>query len=931
MKPTHTVRTLPTLLTLFLVASPGAAQESARIIGRVLHAQTAQPIVGAQVAVDGGALGGALTDLDGRFVTPPVPVGTVTVTVNMIGYHTKTVTDVEIAGDRPTVIDFTMTEATLELEGITISARRERGSQAFLLDERRTSAFLVDAVGSTEISRRPDSDAAEVARRLSGVTVSEGKYVFVRGLGERYSQTTLNGSSLPSPEPEREVVPLDLFPSGFLQSLRTQKSYTPDLPADFSGGSVKIETKDFPSETVLRFGVGSSANTNSQFRSGYLSYAGGGRDWIGIDDGTRSQPQALEKALGPIDSGERLPANAGQIITLGETLRSYGQGFNPSSGATPVNRSLNASIGGRTDLFDEGELGYFIAGTYGDNYTLRENEQERKWRSSGFDPQIPENLRTPNVDYNFTRGTRNVTWGGIGNITFKFNPEQKLSLRTTASLSADDEARSYIGENQEDIGGVVRSERLRFVSRLMLWSQLSGEHAIAGSRLEWRATGARATRDEPLMREAVYLEDDGEFFLLPIGESGRYFWSDMSDRDVSFALDWQLPLDFLGDRASLKIGGEGRERSRDFAARRLNWNFLGTTVTDLDAALANARIVSNARRRGEFALRDIVEPGDLYDATDRRFAGYGLLDFSAGRLQAVLGARVEAYELGLRSRGDTLAGIDQLDIAPSVNLVFAARDDFRIRAAGSRTVDRPEFREMAPFQFTEATSLRQLFGNPDLVPASITSADLRFDWFPGPGEMLSVGGFTKRMTDPVEQVFIAAASTAYSFQNAKDATVLGIEMEGRLRLDRIAEALLPYSVQANYSLITSEVEVREGAGGFNPTNLTRPLEGQAAYVLNAGVNYGGGRVEWGLFLNRFGDRLTAAGGDGVPDLFEKARSQVDATFGFPLPTGAAAKFKATNLLDAGYRFEQEANGIVQVQRLYTTGRTFSVGLSWELR
>ena len=931
MKPTHTVRTLPTLLTLFLVASPGAAQESARIIGRVLHAQTAQPIVGAQVAVDGGALGGALTDLDGRFVTPPVPVGTVTVTVNMIGYHTKTVTDVEIAGDRPTVIDFTMTEATLELEGITISARRERGSQAFLLDERRTSAFLVDAVGSTEISRRPDSDAAEVARRLSGVTVSEGKYVFVRGLGERYSQTTLNGSSLPSPEPEREVVPLDLFPSGFLQSLRTQKSYTPDLPADFSGGSVKIETKDFPSETVLRFGVGSSANTNSQFRSGYLSYAGGGRDWIGIDDGTRSQPQALEEALGPIDSGERLPANAGQIITLGETLRSYGQGFNPSSGATPVNRSLNASIGGRTDLFDEGELGYFIAGTYGDNYTLRENEQERKWRSSGFDPQIPENLRTPNVDYNFTRGTRNVTWGGIGNITFKFNPEQKLSLRTTASLSADDEARSYIGENQEDIGGVVRSERLRFVSRLMLWSQLSGEHAIAGSRLEWRATGARATRDEPLMREAVYLEDDGEFFLLPIGESGRYFWSDMSDRDISFALDWQLPLDFLGDRASLKIGGEGRERSRDFAARRLNWNFLGTTVTDLDAALANARIVSNARRRGEFALRDIVEPGDLYDATDLRFAGYGLLDFSAGRLQAVLGARVEAYELGLRSRGDTLAGIDQLDIAPSVNLVFAARDDFRIRAAGSRTVDRPEFREMAPFQFTEATSLRQLFGNPDLVPASITSADLRFDWFPGPGEMLSVGGFTKRMTDPVEQVFIAAASTAYSFQNAKDATVLGIEMEGRLRLDRIAEALLPYSVQANYSLITSEVEVREGAGGFNPTNLTRPLEGQAAYVLNAGVNYGDGRVEWGLFLNRFGDRLTAAGGDGVPDLFEKARSQVDATFGFPLPTGAAAKFKATNLLDAGYRFEQEANGIVQVQRLYTTGRTFSVGLSWELR
>ena len=928
---------LSLLLLPLIPAPPAAAQngaEPSRLIGYVKDASTGRPLASAQVAVNGGDGGVSLTDLDGRYVVDGVPSGTVSVTVTLIGYATKTVTDVEVAHGRVTSLDLTMDSQAIEVMGVTVTAQRERGSQAFLLDERRTSTSMVEAVGSVEIGRRPDSDAAEIAKRLTGVTVSEGKYVFVRGLGERYSQTSLNGSSLPSPEPEREVVPLDLFPSGFLQSLRTQKSYTPDLPADFSGGSVRIETKDFPNERVIRVGMGTSVNTASQFNDGFLSYAGGGLDWTGFDDGTRGQPSTLREILGDVDSGERLPSDPGQLIAIANALKESGAVFVPGNGDTPLNRDFNASIGGRTDLFEDGELGYFVAGNYGDNYAIRNGELERKWRVSAFNPEVRDDLRTPNVDYEFTRGTRTVNWGGIANLTVKINPEQKVSLRTTASLSADDEARSYIGDNREDIGGTVRSDRLRFVSRLMLWSQLSGEHAVVGdSRLEWRATVARAQRDEPLLRESVYLEDDGEFFLHPIGESGRYFWSDMVDRDMSVALDWTVPVAFLGDDAFVKVGGEARTRSRDFAARRLNWDFIGSTIRDLDSALREATIVTNARRRGEFAIEDVVEPGDLYDAGDSRGAGYLLLDVPVTEwFQAIVGARVESYDLGLNSRGNALQEIEQLDVAPSVNLIVTPREDFKVRVAGSRTVDRPEFREMAPFQFTEATSLRQLYGNPELVPASITSGDFRVDWFPGPGEMLSAGAFYKSMTDPIEQVFIAAASTAYSFQNAKDASVFGLELEARVGLERILQSLAAFSLQTNYSLIHSEVEVRSGVGGFNPTNPTRPLEGQAAYVLNAGINYADeAGIEAGVFLNRFGDRLTAAGGSGIPDLFEKARNQFDVVFGLPLPRGATAKLKGTNLLDADYLFEQEANGITQVQRVYRTGRTFSVGLSWEFR
>jgi TonB-dependent receptor len=382
----------------------------------------------------------------------------------------------------------------------------------------------------------------------------------------------------------------------------------------------------------------------------------------------------------------------------------------------------------------------------------------------------------------------------------------------------------------------------------------------------------------------------------------------------------------------VKVGGAYRNRSRDFAARRLNWRFLGNTVQDLDQALSTATIVDQVRNPGEFAIDEVVEPGDLYGATDERMGGYGQLTVPFGNLEAIAGLRVESYSLGLDSRGSTLQDVSQVDLAPSLNLIFKPRADVRFRGAISQTVDRPEFRELAPFQFTEATSLRQLYGNPELIPATILNTDLRADWFPQPGEIISIGGFYKRLENPIEQVFLAAASDAYSFQNAERAEIRGIELDVQLSLARLANMLDGLSMQTNYSWINSQVTVRQGTGGFEPTNLDRPLEGQASYVLNAGLNYATfSGLEAGVFFNRFGKRLTAAGGSGIPDLYEKPRNSLDASFGFPIPTasGARVKISGSNLLDSEYRFEQSANGITQVQQLYTVGRTFSVGLSWE--
>lgn len=949
-------------LAVFLLAllplSLAAQEITGRIIGRVVVAGTARAVTGAQVFVNDG-VAGTLSDLNGRYVLTGVPVGAVDVTVQALGYGTKTVTGVRVAADEVTSVDITVEETAVEIEGITVSAEREEGSTAALLDQRRTATAMVEAVGAEEISRRPDSDAADVAQRMTGVTVTEGKYVFVRGLGERYSQTSLNGSALPSPEPEREVVPLDLFPSGFLESLSAQKSYTPDLPADFSGGAVQIRTKDFPSRFTMRLGVGTSFNTVSHFQDDFLGYPGGGSDFLGIDDGSREQPAIARELMGDVLSGQRLPSDPAQRIAIGQGYQDLGTSspFAPLPGTTPWNRSFDLSIGGRSDAGRDGEIGYFLAGTYSDDYTLRGgncldssgaddnlirpsgslrtatcDEYERKWRASAFQ-EATAPFETPNVDYGFQRGIRTVSWGTIGNFTWKPNPDQKLSLRTTVNLSTDDEARVYAGNNEEDIGGLVQAERSRWVERLMLWAQLSGEHSLfLDSRLDWRMTGARANRNEPLMRESLYLQDpvNEQFFLLDFTESARYFDSELIDDDMSAEVDWSFPFGFLGRDASVKVGGAYRSRDREFGARRLNWRFLGSTIQDLDSALESADIVASGPGTGEFAISEVVEPGDLYMAEDERIAGYVMVDLPiTSRLQAIVGARVEDYALDISSRGDELQDATHTDVSPSLNLIFSARENLKLRASASRTLDRPEFRELAPFQFTEATSLRQLFGNPDLGAATIFSGDLRADWFPRAGEMISIGGFYKDMQDPIEQVYVAAASSAYSFQNAKEAQVFGVEVDVQLGLDRLTRYLEGFSFQGNYSWIESEVEVIPG-GIFVPTETNRALEGQAPYVVNLGLNWSDfGGFEAGLFYNRFGPRITAAGGSGIPDIEEQPRNMLDATVGLPLPGGVKARIKASNLLDAEYLFTQSLNGITRTQRRYVVGRTFSVGLSWE--
>ncbi|NIP58980.1 MAG: TonB-dependent receptor, partial [Gemmatimonadetes bacterium] len=729
-----------------------------------------------------------------------------------------------------------------------------------------------------------------------------------------------------------------LFPSGFLESLTLQKTYTPDRPADFSGGSVEIDTKDYPDRFTAKVSAGSSLNTQSTLADGFLSYTGGRLDFLGIDDGSRDLPGMVKSELGGL-GGSRLPTGDPVMVErIGESfLGGDLANFAPRTGTGPGNLNWGFSLGNRTELFGN-DFGFLVSGTYSSSYHLRDNEVEREWRTSAFDPERLAAAREeePNVDYTFLRGTHDVNLGGIGNFTFLPSPNHQFGLKTLYKRNGEDEARRFQGANREDLGGLLVDERLRFIARTLAWGQLSGQHQLGDTRLEWRGTVARATREEPGLREVIFRRSFSEpegapFYLDNEGPAPRYLFNALTDDDLNGAIDYTIPVGAWGDEdLEMKVGGMARVRDRDFEARRFRWDFRGQ-FTSLDAALTPDRVVGAFSGSDQFVLDEIIEPGDDYVTDDRTLAGYGMVTIPLGPVEIVGGVRVETYDLELDAQGgDQDAELTSTDVLPSLNVTYEISDRMNLRAGVSETLDRPEFRELAPFQFTEATSLRQVFGNPELKIAQIRNFDLRWGFYPSADEVVTVGGFYKELKRPIEQVFITTAGAAYSYQNSEEGRLLGAELGARKNLGFLADVLSPFSLGGNFAVIDSEVTVSP-EGIFNPTNLQRPLEGQSPWTANATLAFQRpeGGTEAGLYLNVFGERITAGGGAGLPDIKEQPRPQLDLTITQPLRQNFQLTAKAENLLDAEYRWEQSANGVTRVQRSYREGRTFSLSVSFE--
>ena len=907
-----------TAAALLIGAAPAAAQDTGRAAGVVIDQTNAIALPGVPVESVGSDYI-AYTDLDGRFELD-LPAGEHQLRIALGGYAEQLV-NIEIVRGQVTEVQVSLTTNVFAEEvavvAPTLEAQSSTAAAQMMLRMRAPS--VQDNIGAAEMRSNNDSDAADAMSRVTGVSVVDNQSVFVRGLGERYSNTTLNGATLPTTEPDRRVVPLDLFPAGLIDSVQVSKTYTPDKPSQFAGGLVEIIPLKLPSATAYEFSLGGAYNSVTTGRSG-LGYAGSGA-WNGFDGGARELPDGFPDRK--VIRGGRFTSD--ELGYLRSDLEQLGESFDnvwdPVARDQPLNQSYSGLLGGRF-----GKLGVVATVRHSQNSQITDGER-RTFYKVGAGGEV-ERFNGP-YDFDETQFTSTV--GGVGNLAWQFSPNHRLSLDNFYTHVGTDETRIFEGFNS-DADNDIRNQRLFFVEEQIRAHHVGGDHLFpnaSNSRLDWKVAFSQADRAEPDLREVLYEFDPAReaFVLADESQSGLRQFNDLADDSVEFNLNWStLVENWAGLPTQVKFGTSYIDRTRDFLSRRLR--FVPTSTSGLDLSRPAEELFTADRIGRNFQLKEETRPTDQYAAAQETLSAYGMVDVPlAVRLRLVAGARVENFRQqvdtfdpfarSLSGGAQTIrADLDNTNVFPAVNLVYSVRNNQNLRVGVSQTVNRPEFRELAPFEFTDVVGGRATVGNPDLQQSLIQNVDVRWELFPGTGEeVVAASFFYKNFDDPIERIVEPTAQLRTSFTNAESARNAGFEIEGR-------KALWQYLfLGANYTWVDSEVTL-DAAARQVQTSLVRPLAGTSKNLFN--TMFEASHAGWSgrLLVNFFDDRISDVGSLGLPDIIETGRNSLDFIFSKRFDR-FSLRFAVTNLTDAPYVFQQ--GGLDQ--RVYKLGRTMAFGLS----
>ena len=911
-------------------------QQVVKITGTVVDNDTEMPLPEVTIRVVNTQIR-VTTDETGAF-SLDLPIGTYRILANAPFYNTYTIPEFEVkAGETPEPLQVLLMPQVVKLDAIKMPVQLSQSSERGLLEQRMRSSGIEDSISTEEISRLPASSAGEAIKRVTGVSIVGGRYVFVRGLGERYSNTLLNNVEIPSPEPNRRVVPMDIFPASLLASLQTVKTFSPDQPGGFAGGSVQVFTKDFPEDLTMSLSMSTGFNTQATGEEG-LAYPGGDYDFLGFDDGSRALPSLIEAEAAEIPIRER-----GRFTTAGftsEKIQEFGQSFEnvwtPERRPIPANQGYKFSLGNSNTLWGK-EFGYLGVISYGNSHSY--GTQVRNAYRIGLNQQL-----SPVTSYHVERSGNEVDWGTVLNTSLRFSPQHLVSLRSLFTHTAEDETRTWEGFNA-DRNTDMRSTRLRYVERQLFSGQLAGTHdfnftepTLEGPEqpnvsMEWRLTYSRAARDEPDTRENIY-EDrgDGTYVFRDVTQSGSRFFFDLEDNEYNARVDWKVRV---GTEGLFKFGGLLRDRARTFDVRR--FRFLPSDQVDATLNLsAPPEILFQSENIAPrvFELRESTRSTDNYLADHNIYSGYLMLDLPlSAKWQVMSGVRLESsdqqvttYDPFAATRREIEANLQTLDWLPGLNVTYRIAERMNLRFAASRTITRPDFRELAPFEFTDFVGGRTILGNPELERTQIDNFDFRWEAFPQIGGILAVSAFYKRFQKPIEQIVQPQAEVRITYENAEGAQNYGLELEARQNLGVLTDALRKFSINTNAALISSQVVLPEDVG--IQTSAERPLQGQCPYIVNVSVGYED--PDWGISsaiaYNIFGRRLSEVGNHGVPDVYEQPRGQLDVSFSRTVADYFKLSVSAKNLLDPYVHYKIGKATYLE----YKLGRSFSLGISYNL-
>jgi outer membrane receptor protein involved in Fe transport len=920
-------------------AAAASAQGSGQLAGTVTGPDGA-PVALAEVEVIGADVF-VFTGDDGRFSTV-VPAGQHVVSVRAAGFGDDA-RSVDVAAGQAATLDVRLAAAgavaqdaagdgaagedgDLQLEEVQVEeqAIAEGSSEAVVLD-RRYSPQVVDAISAEQISRAGDSDAATALRRVTGLTLVDGQFVYVRGLGERYSSVLLNGAQIPSPDPTRRVVPLDLFPTNVIDTMTVQKSYSADMPAEFGGGTVQMRTRRVVDDFQMKVSVGTEYLHGTTGKDG-LTYDGGSRDWLGDGIDAREFPNGIT----PFPSDPAAREVAGEALAA-QGYRTYEREIDPGG-------SFSFGIG---DALDVGgwSLGYLGAVRYSHEWDTR-NELRRSYAIQA------DGSLSPSSSVERHRTERMIDTSALVGFGAEYGNDHSLGATFLQLRQSTDETRLDEGWDTSP-ADVERKYLLEWIENELLVKQFSGTHvfpSLSYLQLDWQYTRADASRLEPNTRDYEYTRSPltGEFAFARNSGNNNQRFARLDDGSDELRLDAQLPIDF-SDRLSVTfLGGAGHiDRERDSWIRK--FQFRGTRPTngpdEIEDVLSPELIGPDG-----LMLTEVTLGTDAYRADQTLSSMYLVADanfdqryrLNLGLRREANEQRVETFPLFNNGAQPIVAEIDETDLLPSATFTWMYSDEAQLRVGYSRTLSRPDFRELSPAQFTDPVLDIATRGNPDLKQTQIDNFDVRWEYYFSETDSISAALFLKEFDQPIEKVRIPGTGELLELRNADEATNYGIEVEYFNRLSWLQRwsafddgwlGSLPWQdlyLGLNYTRIESEVSLGT-AGGIQTTD-DRPLQGQSPYVANVQFGYAApdGRVEATILYNVFGKRISEVGIQGNPDIYEEPVHQLDFVFGYRLADQWKLKFRARNLLDPAVEYTQGD----EIARRYRRGREFAMSLEW---
>ncbi len=961
-------------LCFFLFALSTFAQVGT-VRGTVLDAETGETIIGAAVICNNCGSGNTATDLDGHFSLNAQP-GTYAIEVAYFTYRTLKLIEVKVTAGEITLVGelALLPEDNLKLDEVTIIAEVNRNSEIALLTLKRKSAAMVDGISSARIAQIGDGTAVEAAKRVTGVTVEGGKYVYIRGLGDRYSKTTLNGMDIPGLDPDKNTIQMDIFPTDLVNNIVVSKTFTADQPADFTGGLLNIETKAFPDKKVGSISFSSSFTPTMNLNPAFLRYEGGSLDFLGFDDGTRRLPALARQSSIPTP-----------IFFSDAEVNRFVQSFNPTLGATRQRSFLDMKVGysagnqwewkNRTKASGEvPKLGYVFSLSYKSNYTYYDDVTYGEYQRY-LDPSVYE-MRYATVQQG-QLGEHNTLIGGVLGLAYKTNLKK---VRATLMHLQNGESRAGQFWIDNDASAVGQSGYKAFSNNLE-YNQRSLTNLLingtvvkpeTGTEIDWRISPTLSLSTDPDIRKTAFTYQTLDtFFQAGAGGNPSRIWRYLQEVNVPFRYDVTKKFTLFDEAAKLKYGAGDAFKWRHYEILLFDMQFFGQqnwSNDDPNQVLNPENIYPNYPNRVYYQSGNNDPNPNEYASNSNTAHAYVHTEFSLNlRTKAIVGLRVEhfvqrhtgrdqSWASGDYTNGKNLTNdvvLNSLDLFPSLNVMYSLNESQNLRFSATRTIARPSFKELSFAQIIDPITNRIFNGSffeyaawsGNLVETRINNVDIRWEKFMDAGQMFSISGFYKGFRNPIEMVRIAEQQTSTEFQprNVGQGTMFGAEMEWNASFSALSPSLENFFFNGNITVIDSRITMsdveyqsrksyeRDGQTVIN----TRAMAGQSPYVLNGGFSYTHpeSKTNFGVYYNVKGSTLQIVGLGLFPDVYTQPFQSLNMSFTTKVgkEKGIDLKLRAMNLLNDNVLSVYKSFGAQdQIFSRYAPGWGLSAGLTFSL-